>query len=202
MRKLIKHPWRWYCNDGCKILIIGTFPTKKKNWSFNFFYPNSKNLFWSVMAHLANSRILNFDDNKEQAINERKGILDQLKLGITDMGLHIKRVANSSSDKDLKLIRYMPIHKILDEFPSIETLFLTSSSGKNSAFKWFADYCKKEGHIFEYKKQKLPFYGTANINSKEYRIVVIRSTSPQGFGGMNQVVPIYVSELNRLGIKF
>ncbi len=38
------HRWNNYVPSHAKTLIIGTFPTAKRNWSYEFFYPNKRNL--------------------------------------------------------------------------------------------------------------------------------------------------------------
>jgi G:T/U-mismatch repair DNA glycosylase len=82
------HPWNHYVPPNAKSLIIGTFPTAKKNWSFDFFYPNKRNVLWKVLASICNIDLNNLDD--ENAVVERKKILDLLKTGITDMGKSVK----------------------------------------------------------------------------------------------------------------
>ncbi|MDN3656117.1 hypothetical protein QWZ08_10800 [Ferruginibacter paludis] len=49
----------------------------------------------------------------EAAVDERKQILELLKVGITDMGFEIERKGNNSLDESLTAVKYMDIFKIL-----------------------------------------------------------------------------------------
>lgn len=137
------HPWSEYIPEGADKLILGTFPTREENRAFKFFYPNRKNRFWGILSKLANLELSDGAKfNSELAVIERKKILDVLRLGISDIGLRVLRQNNSSSDDNLFPLEFKNIFQILDEYPSIETIIITSKSGANSVFSWFRTYCK------------------------------------------------------------
>jgi G:T/U-mismatch repair DNA glycosylase len=104
----------------------------------SFFYPNKDNPFWNVLSEIAQIELI--PANEFDAIENRKNILDKLRLGITDIGYKILRHANSSLDQSIFPIEFMDIFKILDENPKIEKLILTSSSGQNSVEGWLRNY--------------------------------------------------------------
>src|SRR5690242_5500643 len=110
------HPWNYYVPAKAKTLIIGTFPTAKKNWSYEFFYPNKRNLLWKILAAISSRQIMHLE-NKD-AVIERMQLLDFLKVGITDMGKSIKRFNDSSLDEKLLLVEAMDIIQILNEHPT------------------------------------------------------------------------------------
>ncbi len=112
------HPWNYYAPADAKTLIIGTFPTAKKNWSFDFFYPNKRNVLWKILAALCGKEIVHLES--ENAVIERKQILDFLQVAITDMGKCIDRKEGSSLDEKLTLIEPMDIFNILNEYPTIK----------------------------------------------------------------------------------
>ncbi len=136
-----EHKWKWYVPEGATKLIIGTFPTHERNWSFDFFYPNCANNFWRVLSRIANRELKYISG--EEAILERKLILKELKLGVTDMGLHVIRHEAASVDHNLELVEFMDIKSIFDGYKKINKIILTSSSGKVSAYSWFCQYLHK-----------------------------------------------------------
>lgn len=186
------HKWKWYIPQGATILLIGTFPTHERNWSFNFFYPNCANNFWRVMSAIADTELKYLSGN--EAIAERKLILDKLKTGVTDMGLRVKRNDGASVDHKLELAECMDIKGILDEHKTINKIILTSSSGKVSAFAWFKEYLNKERIKFSFNKEPLPFYGHADIRGK-INVAVVKSTSPLAAGKIDDLISMYRAEI-------
>ena len=94
------HPWDSYVPAGAKSIIIGTFPPMLRNWSYDFFYPNRNNYFWRIMSRIAGSPLQYFSGAK--AVEERKNMLNQLGVGVSDMGKVICRTDENSSDENLK----------------------------------------------------------------------------------------------------
>jgi len=169
------HPWNWYVPAGAKSIIIGTFPPTLRNWSYNFFYPNKNNYFWRIMAQIAGKPLQYFSG--EEAVEERKTILGQLGIGLSDMGKIIRRTDGSSSDENLEIVEYMDIFKILEENPSLRTIIFTSSTGKSSAIGWFKSYLALYGIVFRIPKGKRPLQTGVQIAGKDIEIVLLYSTS-------------------------
>ena len=171
------HPWNWHVPDRAKIVIIGTFPPTRRNWSFDFFYPNKNNYFWKLMAQIANHPLLY--STGEDALNERKELLNYLKLGLSDMGQIIQRKTDSSLDQNLEIVAYMDILKLLEENPSVRKLIFTSSSGKSSAIGWFKNYLSLHNISFKIPQGKRPLRTTFAYNGKLFEVVLLYSTSPR-----------------------
>ena len=171
------HPWNWYVPNGAKTVIIGTFPPTRRNWSFDFFYPNKNNYFWKLIARIADRPLLFLSG--EEAVNERKELLNRLKLGVSDMGQIIRRKTGNSLDQNLEIVAYMDIFKLLRENPSVRKLIFTSSSGKSSAIGWFKDFLLQHQILFKIPQGKRPLRTMLSINGKLLEIVVLYSTSPR-----------------------
>jgi len=171
------HPWNWYIPTGAETVVVGTFPPVRRNWSFDFFYPNKNNYFWKIIARIA-GRPLHYVSG-EEAVNERKELLNHLKLGVSDMGQIIRRKTDSSLDENLELVAYMDIFKLLQENPSVWKLIFTSSSGKSSAMGWFKEYLALHQMSFKIPQGKRPLRTPVIINDKLYEIVLLYSTSPR-----------------------
>jgi len=171
------HPWKWYVPAGAETVVIGTFPPTRRNWSFDFFYPNKNNYFWKIIAKIAGLPLLYIYG--EEAVNERKELLKHLKLGVSDMGQIIRRKTDSSLDQNLEIVAYMDIFKLLTENPSVRKLIFTSSSGKSSAIGWFKEYLALHQIPFIIPKGKRPLRTSVIINDKLFEIVLLYSTSPR-----------------------
>ena len=171
------HPWEYYVPISAKSLIVGTFPTAKRNWSFNFFYPNKRNLLWKVLASILDTTLIHSEG--ENAVLERKNILDTLRIGITDMGKSIRRFKNSSLDEKLLLAVPMDIIRITEQHPSINKIVLTSSSGTVSALKWFLQYLSEKDVSFLVPKGRKPLTFTIMINAKPIDVYILYSPSPR-----------------------
>lgn len=189
------HPWKWYVPNNSKTLIIGTFPPVKRNWSYHFFYPNKQNLFWPVMSRLANKELTYFSG--EAAVQERKEILELLKVAVTDMGLEIGRKENSSLDEHLTAIEYMDIFKILDEHPSINKLIFTSSSGVVSASKWFTEYLKGKSIPHKFPKGLKPLRSEFKFEKRIIQLVILYSPSRRAANRISfeKLVEMYGKEI-------
>ena len=169
------HPFKLYAPAGCRILLIGTFPPTKKNWSYDFFYPNRQNLFWTIMASVAGVALQYFSG--AVAVEERKAILHTLKVAITDMGLKISRTRESSLDEDLVALEYMDILDILDQYPKISKILFTSSSGKASATQWFVNYLQKQNILHRFPKGLKPLKSEFEYKGRKIELVILYSPS-------------------------
>lgn len=177
-----KHPWAEYIPVNADKLILGTFPPKKENRNYDFYYPNKNNKFWRVLARIADFKLTDFektDDWKKLAVKERKLILNKLKLGITDIGSVVLRCNNSSLDSNLFPIKFSDIFSIVKKFPKIKTIILTSSSNGNSVLSWFRVYCEINSVELKIdKKNKLfPVETYIHLNETKLKVIIVNSTS-------------------------
>ena len=171
------HPWKWYVPPGAKTVIVGTFPPTRRNWSYDFFYPNINNYFWRIMAALAGQELQCFSG--EEAVSERKALLDRLQVGLSDMGQIIYRTEDNSMDENLHIVEYMDILRLLDENPSVGKLVFTSSSGKASAARWFKDYLAMRGIRYNISKGARPLRSRLKLQGRPVELVLLYSTSPR-----------------------
>jgi G:T/U-mismatch repair DNA glycosylase len=189
------HPWNWHIPEEATAAVIGTFPPTRRNWSFDFFYPNKNNYFWKIIAQIT-ARPLFYFSGKE-AVSERKELLNRCKVGVSDMGQIIRRKTGSSLDQNLEIVAYMDIFKLLQENPSIRKLIFTSSSGKSSAIGWFKDYLSLHQIPFKIPRGKRPLRTTVIIKGKLLEIAVLYSTSPRAGAAVsfNELTELYAEEV-------
>jgi len=189
------HPFILFAPKNSRILFAGTFPPAKRNWSYDFFYPNRQNLFWKVMATIAGVELKHFSGT--EAVEERKNILTQLHVAITDMGHTIIRNDNSSLDENLVIVTYMDIFDILDKHPCISKIIFTSSSGPVSAARWFNEYLKSKNILHKFPKGLKPLQSQIEYNGKTIRLSVLYSPSRRAANriSFDQLVAMYKTEI-------
>lgn len=93
------------------------------------------------------------------------------------MGGVIRRLAPDSKDESLEIIEYMEILHILEEYPSIERIILTSSSGKSSALGWFKGYLEKKEIAHVIPKGAKPLKFQIQFNKRNVDVNVLYSPS-------------------------
>jgi G:T/U-mismatch repair DNA glycosylase len=189
------HPWNCYAPAKSKILIVGTFPTARRNWKFDFFYPNPANLFWRVMAKISNTELYYFSGN--EAVLERKKILQKLNIAITDMGKKVIRNDDSSLDEQLIPLEYIDIFQILDDNPGISKIIFTSSSGRVSASKWFTNYLKIKNFYYKFPKGAKPLQSEIKFKNKTIHLAILYSPSRRAANRITfeKLVDIYKNEI-------
>ena len=172
------HPWKYHIPPLAHALVIGTFPTAAKNRSFDFFYPNKRNLFWKVMADLAGSSLPAFEAPLA-AVRLRKEILDGLNVGITDMGYRVRRKDDASTDEKLEMIEPMPIIDLLKLYPTIQTIVLTSTTGRVSAARWLTHYLKEQDFNIRMPKGRKPLSFAMELAGRKVTVWLLHSPSPR-----------------------
>lgn len=170
------HPWEPFIPKNINKLILGTFPTAEINrGAYDFFYPNPNNDFWRLIFEVAGKKL--DDYKKDEPIVIRKQILEDLKLGIGDIGKKILRQKESSKDDNLFPIEFTDIFSIIAAHLTIKKIIITSSSGGNSVLSWFHQYCVLNNINFKIPNGKLPIKTTLLFNNHQIKIEIISSPS-------------------------
>ncbi|MDB5022874.1 MAG: mismatch-specific glycosylase [Mucilaginibacter sp.] len=189
-------PFDTYIPENADKLILGTFPTKESLRKFKFFYPNTSNKFWRILAGLQGKE-LEFLKGDE-AVDERRKILDKLNLAISDMGHTIYRQNESSLDANIFPVEFTNVFQIIDDNPQIKTIIITSSTKGTSVLSWFLAYCQlNDVTVYIPKKPLIPWETLIHFNNKTVKIIVIYSTSGATYIEEPKLVAMY-----RLAILF
>jgi G:T/U-mismatch repair DNA glycosylase len=138
MKKEECHPDWYYPVPGMRALILGTFPPHSDKRHYAFYYPNRQNRFWDVMAEIANTKLS--QTRGHDAVEERKRLMTQLKVGVQNMGKTILRDGLSSADDDIVITEFQDILGIINENDSLQAILLTGYSGKTSTYRSFVKY--------------------------------------------------------------
>ncbi|CAM2844698.1 DNA-deoxyinosine glycosylase [Helicobacter burdigaliensis] len=109
------HAFNPIFNQDSKVLILGSFPSLASE-SFGFYYGNSNNRFWSVLALVLDEVVPTSKDkhlkNKE-IIEIQRNFLLAHHIALWDCVQTCKRKANNSSDTNLEIISFNDITKIV-----------------------------------------------------------------------------------------
>ena len=136
-----QHPYGTFIPEGCRAMIIGTFPIGKfsnplrkneiKNHEIDFFFGGEKNLLWKLLGDTFGKKL----DTREKII----GFLKQKKLGVGDVISSCVRRNGGGADSDLKDIEWN--HSLLKtlEDNKIKKIFFTGRHVERCFLRLFKD---------------------------------------------------------------
>ncbi len=184
------HPFPSFLPDSATHLVLGSFPTHKKNWRFNSYYPGRSNFFWRMLSEIYQHPFKHISG--EDAAKERTALCTAKGIAISDTIYKCQRkVATSSKDSDLVVIEKMNILYILQQHHSIHTIILTGSSGDVSAHKIFFEHLQEHQIAFEVATTKPPIHGSFYLKRREIKTHTLYSTSGINIGRYKEAVEQY-----------
>ena len=184
------HPFGKFVPKGAKCIVLGSFPTLRKNWRFNSFYPGRSNFFWRMLSEIYNHPFKHKEG--EEAAKERVALLSAKHIAISDAIYSVQRkISTSSKDSDLIVVEKMNIVEILQENPSIGTVILTGSSGEVSAHKVFFEHLAESNILFQVNTGKPPIQGQLTIGKRKVNTYSLYSTSGINIGRYKQALEQY-----------
>lgn len=121
------HPLRPFLPQGCRLLMLGSFPPARKRWAMEFFYPNFINDMWRIFG------ICFFDDKHHFVDEERRtfrreeieGLLIKKGIGLFDTATVVRRLKNTASDKDLEVVEPTDLTALLRKIPDCRAVCTT-----------------------------------------------------------------------------
>ncbi|HUM51469.1 MAG TPA: hypothetical protein PK431_06610 [Chitinophagales bacterium] len=171
-------------------LIIGTFPPHIDKWDYKFFFPNHVNRIWRTLGKVAYDECYELlHNNDEEAVNERKQILLKLNSAMVNIIYSCKRNEKKSAlDNDLEIVG--ELHNIIDEilrpYQNITSIYLTSSSGKNSCVSLLKKHLNEHGINLNTKSSEKdragkianPLIDTIEFEGRKIKVYSLFSPSP------------------------
>jgi len=194
------HPFGSYIPQGSKYLIIGTFPTHRRNFAFNFFYSGGDNVLWRMLGEVFG---YSFEHTKgDKAVTERKQFLEKNSIGMTDMLEKCYRKNNFSTDENLFPIKLMDIFSLLDRHEYVHRLILTSRGDVIGALGLLKTYFLQNDLIFAEPKRRSDriMEGHFLHNGRGIDILVPYSPSPR-VTGKSLITPAEHAEMYRTCFK-
>lgn len=126
-RPVERHPLKPFLPEGCRLLMLGSFPPERRRWSMEFFYPNFNNDMWRIMGlifHGDRERFVvagerRFDRTAVEAFCTERGI------GLYDTACEVRRLAGNASDKFLEVVTPTDIGALLRTVPACSAVAAT-----------------------------------------------------------------------------
>lgn len=133
MIDICQHSFNPVYNAESMVLILGSFPSFASE-SFGFYYENSNNRFWSVLALVFDCAVPTSKDkylkNKEIIEIQRNFLLTH-HIALWDCVQTCKRKANNSSDTNLEILSFNNIAEIVCK-SQIQAIFCNGKLARKS----------------------------------------------------------------------
>ena len=122
-----RHPFKPFLPNGCKLLMLGSFPPSQKRWCMNFFYPNFTNDMWRIfgLAFFEDKQHFVDEANKTFKLDELKAFLTAKGVGIYDTATAVNRTTGTAADKDLEVVEPTNLDKLLLQVPACKNVVVT-----------------------------------------------------------------------------
>ena len=122
-----EHPLEPFLPSNATLLMLGSFPPRKKRWSMDFFYPNLQNDMWRIFG------ILFFNDKDHFLLPGKKAFnkdylvefLTEKGIALYDTATAIRRLQDNASDKFLEVIEPTDIRLLLKQLPQCQAIVTT-----------------------------------------------------------------------------
>ena len=121
------HPWKPFLPEGCRLLMLGSFPPARKRWAMDFFYPNYTNDFWRICGIcFENDKFRFVDESRKTYRRERiEQMLCEKRIGLYDTAIAVRRLKNTASDNDLEVVETTNVAAILRQIPACQAICAT-----------------------------------------------------------------------------
>jgi len=128
------HPLQPFLPITAKVLMLGSFPPKQRNWSMNFYYPNIQNDMWRIMGLIFYADKDYFLTPNKRAFDARsiKIFCNEKSIAISDTALSVIRLNNNASDKYLEIIEPINLNFILNQIPECRVIITTGQKATDT----------------------------------------------------------------------
>lgn len=112
-----------------KVLILGSFPSVKSR-EINFYYGNKQNKFWKVLEEY-------FDEKIPENTDEKRAFLLAHHIALWDIVGSSQIIGSSDNELIKKINSVNDIPKLLQDFPTIQTVICNGKASYNLTKKYF-----------------------------------------------------------------
>ncbi len=175
------HPYSAYIPENTKKLIVGTLPPPRfttrtlKDKDVDFCYGSKDGLLWPILEKIYNTPLLY--ENSQEAITQRKQLLQQHQLGICDIVEYAYRDKIDASDLGMKNLKLRDVIEYVKKHQSITTLLFMGGNSKNGPEYLFRKLVKKHGLPFVEVTNTLPRIHKLTIGKREIKTVSLIAPS-------------------------
>lgn len=136
-----QHPYSPFIPEGTTKLIVGTLPPPRfttgelKEGDVDFCYGSKDGQLWQIISEIFEVKLITEDEN--EAIKQRKQILETHHIGICDMVDCAYREKIDASDLGIRQPKLRPIISILKKHKTIKRILFTGGNSKNGPEYFF-----------------------------------------------------------------
>lgn len=122
-----RHPFEPFLPDGCRLLMLGSFPPAEKRWAMRFYYPNFTNDMWRIFGLCFHGDKMRFIDQEHKTfrLDDIKILLRLRGIGLYDTARAVRRLKNTASDKDLEVVEPVDLKAMLRSLPECRAVVVT-----------------------------------------------------------------------------
>ena len=122
-----RHPFEPFLPEGCRLLMLGSFPPAEKRWSMHFYYPNFTNDMWRIFGLCFFGDKLHFVDveRKTFCLDAIIDFLNAKGIGMYDTATAVRRLKNTAADKDLEVVEPTDLKAMVRSLPRLEAIVTT-----------------------------------------------------------------------------
>ena len=122
-----RHPFEPFLPDGCRLLMLGSFPPGEKRWSMKFYYPNFTNDMWRIFGLCFFGDKFHFVDVEAKTfrLDIIVPFLREHGIGMYDTATAVIRLKNTASDKDLEVVEPTDLKGMVDRLPHLKDIVTT-----------------------------------------------------------------------------
>ena len=122
-----RHPFEPFLPEGCRLLMLGSFPPAEKRWSMHFYYPNFTNDMWRIFGLCFFGDKLHFVDveRKTFCLDAIIDFLTAKGIGMYDTATALRRLKNTAADKDLEVVEPTDLKAMVRSLPRLEAIVTT-----------------------------------------------------------------------------
>ena len=127
MNPVERHPFEPFLPDGCRLLMLGSFPPSERRWSMRFYYPNFTNDMWRIFGLCYFGDKMHFVDQAAKTFRLDLIIpfLRSHGIGMYDTATAVRRLKNTASDKDLEVVEPTDLRGMVSSLPSLTDIITT-----------------------------------------------------------------------------
>ena len=186
-----RHPFEPFLPEGCRLLMLGSFPPSERRWSMRFYYPNFTNDMWRIFGLCFYGDKMHFvsQEAKTFRLDLIEPFLRSHSIGMYDTATAIRRLKNTASDKDLEVVEPTDLQAMVRSLPMLTDIVTTGQKATDVLTEVFAiDHQPKVGECvnFSFGERELRLWRMPS-SSRAYPMKVERKAEFYGrmFEAMN-----------------
>ena len=149
-----RHPFTPFLPEGCRLLMLGSFPPGEKRWTMHFYYPNFTNDMWRIFGICFFQDKMRFvsQEHKTFFLDDIKSFLTRQRIGMYDTATAVRRLKNTASDKDLMVVEPTDLKAMVSGLPLLTDIVTTGRTRAAPVedakqLKGLPDGCGEEGGV-------------------------------------------------------